>query len=533
MPYLSLEFPPGIYRNGTERQARGRWYNANLIRFYEGTIRPIGGWRAKTPNTVTGKGRAIISWKDNSSVTWSAIGTEQKLYCLTRSGYLYDITPSGLVTGFADALTATGYGGGAYGSGPYGWSYQSDSPPVARGYGGGSFGVGVYSYPPPDTAGVQDATVWSLDTWGQYLVGCNADDGNIYQWQLNTSARATVLSNAPTARAVVVSDQRILMALGAGGNPRNVAWSDQENNTLWTAAATNQAGAFNLQTAGKLMCGKRFQGAVLLFTDVDVWLASYTADVYVYSFRKLGAGCGVIAQNAATVTNAFAAWMSASGFWTFNGYVQKVPCEVSDYVSGNLNAAQASKISCWHNSAYQEITWFYPSKASTENDSYVTWNYQENHWTIGALPRLSAVDRGATLYPLLVGADGYVYEHEEGFSYQDVGGAVQAPFLESGPVEFGAMPIVSGAAPVPGNGDMVMYARQLLPDDRTVGDVTVTFKTRFYPDGPETAYGPYTCAASTDVRFSGRSLRLRYDGAMKDDWRVGAPRLDVVSGGRR
>ena len=79
----------------------------------------------------------------------------------------------------------------------------------------------------------------------------------------------------------------------------------------------------------------------------------------------------------------------------------------------------------------------------------------------------------------------------------------------------------------------MIYARQLVPDDKTMGDVSVTFKTRFYPDGPETSYGPYPVSQSTDVRFSGRQLRLRYDGMNSDDWRVGSPRLDVVAGGRR
>ena len=39
-----LKFPPGMFRNGTEYQAKGRWIDGNLVRFLEKTIRPIGGW---------------------------------------------------------------------------------------------------------------------------------------------------------------------------------------------------------------------------------------------------------------------------------------------------------------------------------------------------------------------------------------------------------------------------------------------------------------------------------------------------------
>lgn len=528
MAYISLDLPSGLYKNGTGRQARGRWYDANLIRFYEGTIRPVGGWRAKTDTTLTGKGRACLAWRDNELVVWVAVGTEQRLYVITRSGYVYDITPSGYAPGFADASAAPGYGGGAYGSGDYG-SYAGGSPPVARGFGGGNYGVGVYSATPPDTASVQPATVWSLDTWGEDLVGCTPDDGVIYQWAPNTSVPAARLANAPSAAAVVVSDQRILMALGAGGVPRRVQWSDQDNNTTWTPAATNQAGSFDLQTAGRLLRGLRWRGAVLLLTDIDAHLATYTADVFVYGFQKIGDGCGAISAGCAASLGDFVVWMGDGAFYTYGGVIEKLACDVSDYLFGNLNRAQASKVSCFVNSAFSEVTWFYPSAASTEIDSYVTWNYREKHWTVGTLARLSGIDRGPMTYPLLAGADGYVYEHEVGFSYP---GSAN-PYLESGPFEFGAMPFMPGAPPIAGQGDLVMYARQLLPDDKTAGDVSVTFKTKFYPDGPETSYGPYAVSQSTDVRFSGRQLRLRYDGVNSDDWRVGSPRLDVVAGGRR
>jgi len=46
--YIPLKLPPGIYRNGTQYQSAGRWYDANLVRWYDGTLRPIGGWRKRT-----------------------------------------------------------------------------------------------------------------------------------------------------------------------------------------------------------------------------------------------------------------------------------------------------------------------------------------------------------------------------------------------------------------------------------------------------------------------------------------------------
>ena len=77
-------------------------------------------------------------------------------------------------------------------------------------------------------------------------------DGKIYEWQL-TQELCTSSANAPTGnKGLVVTEERFVFALGAGGNPRKVQWCDQENNTSWTPSATNQAGDFELQTVGQI-----------------------------------------------------------------------------------------------------------------------------------------------------------------------------------------------------------------------------------------------------------------------------------------
>jgi hypothetical protein len=260
-----------------------------------------------------------------------------------------------------------------------------------------------------------------------------------------------------------------------------------------------------------------------LFTDIDVWLCIYQANELVYGFTRVGLGCGAISRGSAmavdAISSAFGAqavWMGDNGFWLYNGYVLPLACDVWDYVFNNLNVLQKSKISCEMNSAFGEITWHYPGASSTEIDSYVTWNFRENHWSVGQVSRLSGVDAGINAqYPLRVYTDGTVYEHEVGFNY---GGAM--PYLESGPFELG-------------NGDQVQYARRLVPDDLTAGDVKATFFVKFEPDDSETSFGPYALTKLTDVRFAGRQMRVRYDGVNLDSWRVGAPRLDVVAGGLR
>ena len=491
--YIPLKLPPGIYRNGTEYQAAGRWYDANLVRWYENTLRPMGGWRKRSTSQMTGLCRGFITWRANDAERWIAAGTQSKLYAMNEAGTLKEITPTGITAGIADATIKTGYGYGTYGSYAYG---------VAR----------------PDLGGLIPATTWSLDTWGEYLVACSSADGKLYEWQLGftTPTLAAAITNAPTGnKALLVTAERILFALGAGGNPRKVQWSDQEDNTVWTPLATNQAGDFELATVGTLIAGKRVKGVNLLFTDVDVHTATYIGAPFVYGFEKAGSGCGLISAQAVAAIDTAAIWMSKSGFWTYDGYVKPLPSDVSDYVFSNMNFNQASKVYAVHNSQFGEIWWYYPSSGSNENDSYVTYNYRENHWNIGSLARTAGTDAGVFTNPLLVSSDGYIYEHEVGFAYDSA-----SVFAESGPVQLG-------------NGDNIMSVRQVVPDEQTLGEAVVSFKTRNYPTGAQSTFGPYTAANPTDVRFAARQVNVKVTGAVLADWRIGVMRLEAVAGGKR
>src|SRR5439155_24519342 len=42
--FVPLKIAPGVFKNGTRYQAKGRWYDANCLRWYEGIMGPIGGW---------------------------------------------------------------------------------------------------------------------------------------------------------------------------------------------------------------------------------------------------------------------------------------------------------------------------------------------------------------------------------------------------------------------------------------------------------------------------------------------------------
>lgn len=304
----------------------------------------------------------------------------------------------------------------------------------------------------------------------------------------------------------------------ANYSARRVYWASQETISVWGPLATNTAGSFDLATDGVLMCGKATRGQTLLWTTTDLWAMTYIGGDLVYAFARVGNNCGIISQHAAVVLDTAAHWMGFGKFFLYNGYVATNPCEVSDYVFGNFNNAQASKVWALANPLFGEVTWHYPSAAATECDSYVTYNYLEDHWSFGVLARSCGVTQQAGAVPpvpVLIGADGRIYDHETGNAR--TGASV---FLESGPAQMG-------------EGDTVMRLQRIVPDDKTQGDVQISLYTSMYPNAAETLNGPYTLTSPTSIRLTARQVRIRLQEAVATAWRVGVIRIGAIAGGRR
>lgn len=502
MPFIPLRIPPGISRPGTKYDARGRWYDANLVRWYEGNLQPVGGWDPlvltdETPVQGDGPVRGMIAWRDLEGFPVLVFGTYKGIWAF-REDLIVDITPAGFVEGFKDADLVSGqYGSGAYGAGFYGE---------------GVAGSGVLT----------EATSWQLDTFGQVLVAVAHGDGRLLWWTDPTSTTSPLVEipNAPSDNVgVVVTPERFVVAIGAGGDGRLVAWSDQEDPTTWTPDVANQAGDFPLTTPGTLMAGRRSRQETLLWTDVDLWAMRFIGGTLVYSFQQLGSACGVVSRHAMAVVDGRAFWMGERQFFRYDGTVRPIPCDVAEHVFGSINRMQASKITCFPRSQFSEVVWHYPSAGSLENDRYVTYNYRDDYWSIGELERTSGVDDTAFRFPIAADAQGRIYRHEvPNGSYEAPDGNPLIPYAESGPIEVGV-------------GDRVMMVRGIVPDVNTLGGVQGELFASTFPVQSEVSQGPFPLANPTSVRLTGRQVRLRVEGS--DDWRVGTMRLDVVGGGRR
>jgi len=94
-------FRPGIYREGTDYDNEGGWFDCNLVRFRKGRPEKFGGWSKLTSATYLGTARALHPWVSLSGTKYLGIGTHLKYY-IEAGGVFNDVTPIRSTTSAGD-----------------------------------------------------------------------------------------------------------------------------------------------------------------------------------------------------------------------------------------------------------------------------------------------------------------------------------------------------------------------------------------------------------------------------------------------
>ena len=92
MPFIKLQFKPGVNRDQTNYSNEGGWYACDKIRFRSGYPEKIGGWVRVTTESFIGYCRQMWNWITTFADNMLAVGTNVKVY-IEIAGNFYDITP--------------------------------------------------------------------------------------------------------------------------------------------------------------------------------------------------------------------------------------------------------------------------------------------------------------------------------------------------------------------------------------------------------------------------------------------------------
>jgi hypothetical protein len=397
--------------------------------------------------------------------------------------------------------------------------------------------------------------LWTHDHFGQDLI-INPRAGGVFYWSeseftSSSQIRAVNLSTKTGANLVptvglqtlVSNTDRHVIVLGAdpivGGvrtgviDPMLIAFSDQENALDFEPLTTNTAGDLRLDEGSLIVGAVKSRQEVLIWTDTALYSMQFIGPPYTFGINLLNNDSGLASPNAAVNTPPGVFWMGQENFYTYNGSVQKVPCNVLSYVFDDFNDGQIFKVVGFSNSKFDEVGWFYCSSNSLEIDRYVMYDYVYKIWTYGQLSRTAWLDEGIVNYPRATSSN-YLYQHE--FGYNDDGSPMTNVFIESSDFDIG-------------EGEQFAFLSKIIPDVKFLnngesGLVNLVLKTRNFPGDSLTTNSTNAIASTTQqAHIRGRArqavIRLESDDTNTNSsnndtgWRLGATRIDVKSDGRR
>jgi hypothetical protein len=450
--------------------------------------------------------------------------------------------------------------------------------PAAQSYGYGwgidTWSSGAWGEAAPASDVSLEPGLWSLSNFGQVLVATIAN-GKTFTWNAGDASRLTTRASTttsgfstsanPTAtRVTLVSPTtRHLIHLGtetvigdtSTQDDMFIRFSDQEDINDYTPTAINSAGSQRLQDGTKIMGALKAKETILVWTDNALYTMKFIGAPFTFGFEQVGTNCGLIGKNAAVEIDGMAFWMSANGFFMFDGTVKSMPCSVEDYVYDQADTTKGQQVYAGINNLFTEVVWYYPSTNSEYNDQTVVFNYGEpikgGVWYIGTEARTSWIDASvypkpsATkfndaadgTFPVIVGQSDLgqttLFEHEVGTDQVNANGTTTTitSFVKSYDFDLQSDGM---------SGEVFLAMRRFLPDFKNLqGNAKVTLAVKRYPQESETTtnLSPFTINANTDkkdTRARGRFVNIKIENTdVSESWRFGTLRIDIQPDGRR
>ena len=462
----------------------------------------------------------------------------------------YDITASTNATN-----SASSQGGSV--TAQYQIDTGTDIAVPLSGWGSGAWGSGSWGN---SATTAQDLRLWSQANFGENLV-FGPRGGGMYYWTAANGVTSigvnisTIVgaSDVPIIQNyIAISDvSRFVFAFGCNDygssvqDPMLIRWSDQESITMWTPAATNQAGSLRLSHGSLIVTAMQVRQEVLVWTDSSLYSLQYLGPPAVWGSTLLGDNISIVGENGTALASGVVYWMGRDKFYRYDGSVSTLSCDLRQFIYGNINLSQASQFFASTNEGFNEVWFYYCSEGSTVIDTYVVYNYLEQVWYYGYLGRTAWLDTGLRNYPLAATYANNIVYHEYGV---DDGTSLPASAIDSY--------IVSSEFDID-DGHNFGFVWRILPDLTFRGstsdnpNVTMTLyplqnSGSGYNDPLSEGGSAYATVARTSevlveqftgtiyVRVRGRQMAFKVENNnLGDQWQLGAPRIDIRPDGRR
>jgi len=513
---------------------------------------PLVGWGAGTWGSPPPAGGTIGTWGYGTTSTsslrlWNQINYGEDLVYGPRTGPIYYWEASSGVNTRGVLLNSLG---GTV-------TFTNASPTVvtstvlytegaALQFSGGSLPSGVSAATTYYVFQVNGLTFNLLDSAGNEVNTSSSGSGSV-----------SLIVDVPTVQNnLVVSDtSRFVITLGCNDygssvlDPMLIRWSAQDDAYNWTPDATNQAGFVRVSHGSEIVATVQTRQEVFVLTDSAAYSLQYLGPPYVWAPQLLGDNVSIMSPNAAIIASGIVYWMGVDKFYSYDGRVQTLNCDLRRFVFSDINQEQSLQVFCGTDEGFNEVWWFYCSANSTTVDRYVIYNYLEKIWYYGTMERTAWLDSGLQPYPIAAKytsatTSGNLLNHETGLNDNTTGTPVAIDaYISSSEFDIGdghnfgfvwrVLPDLTfeNAESTPA-GALPAVAMTLYGLSNSGSGVTSTASQPVAKSNTYVITEQFTGQIFTRMR--GRQMIFKIaSNQINTCWQLGAPRIDIRPDGRR
>lgn len=429
------------------------------------------------------------------------------------------------------AATSTTTGGGTVYT-EYELNCGLESDGILDGFGTGDYGEGTWGTPREDSTFGGRARVWALDNFGEDLLASPNGEG-LYWWDHTTGpdSRATLRENAPAQIEwmLVGPDDRHVIAfgcntVGTGVQDRMfIRWCVGDDFDDWISTEDNDAGSKRLDTGSELITAVRTRTNIVAWSDKALYAGNLVAGTDVYEWIPLGRVQPIVSKNAAVEIDGVIYWMGQDDFFMYDGVISTLPCDMRQYVFGELNRPMQSKVFCRYIREFSEIRWHFTSIYADENDRTAIYNIREKCWYPSSIRRECGLDRVGFYGRPVSFYDERTFMDEDGTDVDDDEALVARLETFDGEIAAGAVD---------------MEVAKLIPDFKELeGSIDVQLFGRNRPQMPLAYSRLANIDANTDeftVPFKRKRIGMLLESnQMGDHWRMDTWQTRIVPHGGR
>ncbi len=253
-----------------------------------------------------------------------------------------------------------------------------------------------------DADDIHVATRWSSCSWNDWNLTTNGiDPVKIYK----SGPSFVSLTGVNFTRAAILrSFGPFVIAFDT--DLHDFQWCKENDPEEWDYTTARSAGFGLLKDrTGPMIAVERLGSGLGLYTHNSIWLLSYVGRDNIFGAKPMPTGIGAVSRNSIVPVGALNYGFTQGGIFVTDGVSARYVSypALGEWLQGEVNWKQQSKICGYYIKQLQQIRWSYPSTGNSNNNKSIGYNIRTGQFSYYQWRVNAAVPQDIFDYPLVGG----------------------------------------------------------------------------------------------------------------------------------